>query len=57
MIYPFFLFSPYSIRGPTEEVASTLANGVKNRLNASLCIGEAGIAGPMSPSRRLPPYV
>ncbi|MCO5549522.1 hypothetical protein L7F22_002994 [Adiantum nelumboides] len=42
-------------RGPTEDVASTLANGVKKRLNATLCIGEAGIAGPMSPSRRLPP--
>lgn len=48
----FFLLSD---RGPTEDVASTLANGVKKRLNATLCIGEAGIAGPMSPSRRLPP--
>jgi nicotinamide mononucleotide (NMN) deamidase PncC len=42
-------------RGPTEDVASTLALGVKNKLNATMCIGEAGIAGPMSPSRRLPP--
>ncbi|UZJ57025.1 hypothetical protein CBS101457_006345 [Exobasidium rhododendri] len=41
--------------GPTEDVASKLALGVKERLNSTYCIGEAGVAGPISRVRSLPP--
>lgn len=48
---PLFPFS----RGPTEDVASTLAVNVRERLNSTYTIGEAGVAGPMSRVRSLPP--
>ncbi|PWN87458.1 hypothetical protein FA10DRAFT_269410 [Acaromyces ingoldii] len=42
-------------RGPTEDVASTLAVNVREKLNSTYTIGEAGVAGPHSLVRSLPP--